>query len=180
VTKGLEYRRRSHEILESMDGGKYDVREADEIRDLGEYDTLLFKTASAAGSSFLAGTILGAITAAWQDVPAVERNVALPALKKTGRIMMNYGLTFGAIGGIFAVTESVAGSIRGEKDFWNSALGGAAAGSVLGIRAGKLPVGIGAAAALAAVAVIVDAGGQRVRTPTGREYLPFPRQNPDL
>ncbi len=46
--------------------------------------------------------------------------------------------------------------------------------------AGKLPVGIGAAAALAAVAVIVDAGGQRVRTPTGREYLPFPRQNPDL
>ncbi len=134
VTKGLEYRRRSHEILESMDGGKYDVREADEIRDLGEYDTLLFKTASAAGSSFLAGTILGAITAAWQDVPAVERNVALPALKKTGRIMMNYGLTFGAIGGIFAVTESVAGSIRGENDFWNSALGGAAAGSVLGIR----------------------------------------------
>jgi import inner membrane translocase subunit TIM22 len=163
-----------------MDGGKYDVREADEIRDLGEYDTLLFKTASAAGSSFLAGTILGAITAAWQDVPAVERNVALPALKKTGRIMMNYGLTFGAIGGIFAVTEAVAGSVRGENDFWNSALGGAAAGSVLGIRAGKLPVGIGAAAALAAVAVIVDAGGQRARTPTGREYLPFPRHNPDL
>ncbi len=47
---------------------------------------------------------------------------------------MNYGLTFGAIGGIFAVTEAVAGSIRGENDFWNSALGGAAAGSVLGIR----------------------------------------------
>jgi hypothetical protein len=28
--------------------------------------------------------------------------------------------------------------------------------------------------------VIVDAGGQRARTPTGREYLPFPRHNPDL
>jgi import inner membrane translocase subunit TIM22 len=117
-----------------MDGEKYVVRERDEIRDLGEYDTLLFKTASAAGSSFLAGTILGAITAAWQDVPAVERNVALPALKKTGRIMMNYGLTFAAIGGIFAFTESVAASIRGKDDFWNSALGGAAAGSVLGLR----------------------------------------------
>jgi hypothetical protein len=51
---------------------------------------------------------------------------------------------------------------------------------ILFFAAGKLPVGIGAAAALAAVAVIVDAGGQRVRTPTGREYLPFPRQNPDL
>ncbi len=48
------------------------------------------------------------------------------------------------------------------------------------LAAGKLPVGIGAAAALAAVAVIVDAGGQRARTPTGREYLPFPRHNPDL
>jgi import inner membrane translocase subunit TIM22 len=163
-----------------MDGEKYAVRERDEIRDLGEYDTLLFKTASAAASSFFAGTILGAITAAWQDVPAVERNVALPALKKTGRIMMNYGLTFAAIGGIFAFTESVAASIRGKDDFWNSALGGAAAGSVLGLRAGKLPVGVGAAAALAAVAVIVDAGGQRARTPTGREYLPYPRNNPDL
>ena len=46
--------------------------------------------------------------------------------------------------------------------------------------AGKLPVGLGAAAALAACAVIVDAGGQTVRTPTGREYLPYPRTNPDL
>jgi import inner membrane translocase subunit TIM22 len=117
-----------------MDGEKYVVTERDEIRNLGEYDTLLFKTASAAGSSFFAGTILGAITAAWQDVPAVERNVALPALKKTGRIMMNYGLTFAAIGGIFAFTESVAASIRDKDDFWNSALGGAAAGSVLGLR----------------------------------------------
>jgi len=48
------------------------------------------------------------------------------------------------------------------------------------IAAGKLPVGLGAAAALAACAVIVDAGGQRVRTPTGREYLPYSRTNPDL
>ena len=48
------------------------------------------------------------------------------------------------------------------------------------LAAGKLPVGLGAAAALAACAVIVDAGGQTVRTPTGREYLPYPRTNPDL
>jgi len=130
----IERERERERERESMDGEKYVVRERDEIRDLGECDTLLFKTASAAGSSFLAGTILGAITAAWQDVPAVERNVALPALKKTGRIMMNYGLTFAAIGGIFAFTESVAASIRGKDDFWNSALGGAAAGSVLGLR----------------------------------------------
>lgn len=164
----------------AMEDDKYARMDPDELRNLGEYDTVAFRTASAAGSSGLVGMILGAITATWQDVPAVERNVALPALKKTGKIMGNYGLTFAAIGGLFAFTDAVAASIRGKKDIWNSALGGAAAGSVIGLRAGKLPVGIGAAAALAACAVIVDAGGQTVRTPTGREYLPYPRTNPDL
>lgn len=163
-----------------MQNDKYAGMDPDELRNLGEYDTIAFKTFSAAGSSGVAGMILGAITATWQDVPAVERNVALPALKKTGRIMGNYGLTFAAIGGIFAFTDAAAASIRGKKDIWNSAFGGAAAGSILGLRAGNLPVGLGAAAALAACAVIVDAGGQTVRTPTGREYLPYPRTNPDL
>lgn len=163
-----------------MESDKYANMDPDELRNLGEYDTIAFRTFSAVGSSFLAGTILGAITATWQDVPAVERNVALPALRKTGRIMGNYGLTFAAIGGLFSFTDAVSASVRGKKDVWNSAIGGAAAGSVLGLRAGKLPVGLGAAAALAACAVIVDAGGQTVRTPTGREYLPYPRTNPDL
>lgn len=117
-----------------MQDDKYANMDPDELRNLGEYDTIAFKTASAVGSSFVAGTILGAITATWQDVPAVERNVALPALRKTGRIMGNYGLTFAAIGGLFAFTEAVSASIRGKKDIWNSALGGAAAGSVLGLR----------------------------------------------
>lgn len=117
-----------------MQDEKYADMDPGELRNLGEYDTITFKTLSAAGSSFLAGTMLGAITATWQDVPAVERNVALPALKKTGRMMGSYGLTFGAIGGIFALTEAVSASIRGKKDIWNSALGGAAAGSILGLR----------------------------------------------
>lgn len=117
-----------------MQSDKYANLDPDELRNLGEYDTITFKTLSAAGSSFLAGGILGAITATWQDVPMVERNVALPALRKTGRIMGNYALTFGAIGGIFAFTEAASASLRGKKDFWNSALGGAAAGSVLGLR----------------------------------------------
>ena len=118
----------------AMQSDKYANMDPDELRNLGEYDTIAFRTASAAGSSFVAGTILGAITATWQDVPAVERNVALPALRKTGRIMGSYGLTFGAIGGIFAFTEAASASVRGKKDVWNSALGGAAAGSILGLR----------------------------------------------
>jgi len=124
----------------TMQSEKYANMDPDEMRNLGEYDTIPFKTFSAAGSSGLAGMILGAITATWQDVPAVERNLALPAMLKTGRIMGNYGLTFAAIGGLFAFTEATASSIRGKKDIWNAALGGAAAGSILGLR-GELGIG---------------------------------------
>lgn len=147
-----------------------------EARDLEEYDTVTFKTLSAAGSSTLAGLVIGAISATWQDVPAVERNVALPALQKTGRIMGTYGLLFGAIGGTFAFVDAMSESIRGKKDFWNGVCGGFAAGSILGIRAGRIPVGLGAGAAMAAVSAFMDAGGQATRVQTGREYLPYPRE----
>lgn len=145
-------------------------------RDLQEYDTVTFKTLSAAGSSALAGIIIGAITATWQDVPAVERNVALPALKKTGRMMGSYGMLFGAIGGTFALVDAVSEEVRGKKDFWNGVCGGFAAGSLLGFRAGRVPVGLGAGAAMAAVSAFMDAGGQKTRAPTDREYLPYPRE----
>lgn len=45
--------------------------------------------------------------------------------------------------------------------------------------AGRIPVGLGAGAAMAAVSAFMDAGGQRTRAPTGREYLPYPRENRD-
>lgn len=145
-------------------------------RDLQEYDTVTFKTVSAAGSSALAGVVIGAITATWQDVPAVERNVALPALKKTGRMMGSYGAIFCAIGGTFAFVDAVSEEFRGKKDFWNGVFGGFAAGSILGLRAGRVPVGVGAGAAMAAVSAFMDAGGQKTRVETGREYLPYPRE----
>lgn len=153
--------------------------EAEEARDLGDYDTVMFRTLSGAGSSFLAGTIIGAIHATWSDVPAVEKNVAWPALQKTGRLMGSYGILFGAIGATFTMVDAVSESIRGKKDFVNGVFGGFAAGSILGFRAGRIPVGLGAGAAMAAVSAFMDAGGQRTRAPTGREYLPYPRENRD-
>ncbi|KAL3686754.1 hypothetical protein R1sor_013063 [Riccia sorocarpa] len=150
--------------------------DAEEVRDLGEYDTVVFRTASGAGSSFIAGTILGAIQATWTDAP-VEKNQAWRALQKTGHIMGSYGILFAAIGGTFTFVDAVSETIRGKKDFVNGVIGGFAAGSILGVKAGRVPVGLGAGAAMAAVSAFMDAGGQRTRAPTGREYLPYPREN---
>eukprot|EP00244_Chara_vulgaris_P010373 TRINITY_DN474_c0_g1_i1.p1 TRINITY_DN474_c0_g1~~TRINITY_DN474_c0_g1_i1.p1 ORF type:complete len:157 (-),score=36.54 TRINITY_DN474_c0_g1_i1:583-1053(-) len=147
--------------------------EFEDFRNLGDYDTFVFRTASAAGSSFCAGTLLGAIAATWQDVPVVERNQSLPALKRTAKVMGSYGATFAAIGGVFAATDCLAERLRGKKDLLNGVIGGMAAGAVIGLRAGSLPYGLGASAAFAAMSAIVDAGGHVVRTPTERSFLPY-------
>jgi hypothetical protein len=83
----------------------------------------------------------------------------------------------------------VAEGVRGKKDFWNGVMGGAAAGSVIGVRgalrasagttalspahrarspranpaAASLPYGVAAAAALAATSAVVDSTGQNLR-----------------
>lgn len=144
-----------------------------ELREL-EHDSIFFRTGTALVTGLVAGSIWGSVVAAWQDVPAVERNVALPALKKTLRIMGNYGATYGAVAGVFALTDASVETLRGKKDMWNGVIGGLAAGTVLGLRARSLKIGLAASASLAAVSAIVDASGQTTRTPIGREYLPYP------
>lgn len=47
----------------------------------------------------------------------------------------------------------------GKKDKLNGVLGGAAAGAVLGTAIGRMPVGVGAAALLAASSLAVDLSG---------------------
>eukprot|EP00271_Cylindrocystis_brebissonii_P019383 TRINITY_DN586_c2_g1_i1.p1 TRINITY_DN586_c2_g1~~TRINITY_DN586_c2_g1_i1.p1 ORF type:complete len:161 (+),score=15.28 TRINITY_DN586_c2_g1_i1:173-655(+) len=147
-----------------------------DVRNLGEYDTVLFKTATATGASFLIGTVSGAIAATWHDVPAVERNQALPALLKTTKVMGWYGRYFATVGGVFALTDALAEQGRGKKDIWNGVLGGIAAGGVVGLRVGKIPAAIGACAALAAMSAAVDASGQVSKTPTPREYVALRRK----
>ncbi|KAL0044966.1 hypothetical protein WJX82_003459 [Trebouxia sp. C0006] len=91
-------------------------------------------------SSFVAGGIIGALTANWGDIPQVLQDKPLPALKRTGAIMGSYGLTFAAIGLAYSGIDCVAETFRGKKDVWNGVFGGAAAGAMLGLRLGKLPV----------------------------------------
>ena len=54
-------------------------------------------------------------------------------------------------------------TLTGKKDVWNGVLGGSAAGAVLGLRLGKLPVGVGAAAALAVTSAIVDTNAGKLK-----------------
>lgn len=42
----------------------------------------------------------------------------------------------------------------GKKDAWNGVFGGLAAGAALGMRLGRLPVGVGAAVVLAATSAV--------------------------
>lgn len=53
-------------------------------------------------------------------------------------------------------------SVTGKKDAWNGIYGGLAAGGVLGLTLRSLPVGMGAAAALAVTSFSVDLSGEKV------------------
>eukprot|EP01018_Ginkgo_biloba_P033143 Gb_39940 [translate_table: standard] len=139
-----------------------------------ENDSLPSKTFRATVSALVAGSVWGAVVANWHDVPRVEREVALPGLIRTGRLMGNYGLTFAAIGGIFAFTDHVVEKFREKKDFVNGAVGGFVAGaSVLGFRGRSISAALSAGAALAATSALIDASGQTTRIDNGREYFPY-------
>lgn len=76
------------------------------------------------------------------------------------------------------------GWLADKHDMWNGVLGGLAAGTVLGLRIGKLPVGVGAAVSLALTSALVDISGQKWKgqqfndnlTPPRRIY-PYPSEN---
>ena len=109
--------------------------DASERRYLEDDDTSIMKTIKGATTGFVSGTIFGTIAATWYDVPRVERNVALPGLVRTLKMMGNYGMTFAAIGGVYIGVEQLVQNYRMKRDFVNGAIGGFAAGaSVLGYK----------------------------------------------
>lgn len=113
--------------------------EAAELRYYEEEDTPGMKTLKGATSGLVAGTLWGAIIATWHDVPRVERNVALPGLIRTLKMMGNHGLTFAAIGGVYIGVEQLVQNYRMKRDFINGAVGGFVAGaSVLGYKGNPL------------------------------------------
>ncbi|KAK9112240.1 hypothetical protein Scep_019759 [Stephania cephalantha] len=145
-----------------------------EKRYLEDDDTAAMKTIKAATTGLVAGTIWGTVVATWHDVPRVERNVALPGLLRTLKMMGNYGLTFAAIGGVYIGVEQLVQHYRMKRDFVNGAVGGFAAGAaVLGFKGRSIPTALSAGAALAFTSAVLDVGGQTTRIDTGKEYYPY-------
>ncbi|XP_049399615.1 outer envelope pore protein 16-3, chloroplastic/mitochondrial isoform X1 [Solanum stenotomum] len=148
--------------------------EAAELRYYEEEDSPGMKTLKGATSGLVAGTLWGAIIATWHDVPRVERNVALPGLIRTLKMMGNHGLTFAAIGGVYIGVEQLVQNYRVKRDFINGAVGGFVAGaSVLGYKGRSIPTALSAGAALAVTSGIIDGLGATTRTDNGKEYYPY-------
>ncbi|XP_043720201.1 outer envelope pore protein 16-3, chloroplastic/mitochondrial [Telopea speciosissima] len=145
-----------------------------EMRYLEDNDTATMKTIKGATSGLVAGTIWGTIVATWHDVPRVERNVALPGLIRTLKMMGNHGLTFAAIGGVYIGVDQMVQKYRMKRDFVNGAVGGFVAGAtVLGFKGRSIKTAISAGAALAVTSSLIDFGGQTTRFDVGKEYYPY-------
>ncbi|RYR15120.1 hypothetical protein Ahy_B04g071843 isoform A [Arachis hypogaea] len=67
---------------------------------------------------------LGTVVATWNHVPCVERNVALPGLIRTFKMMGNYALTFVAIGGVYIGVKQLVQNARMKRDLVNGAVDG--------------------------------------------------------
>ncbi|PWA86894.1 Mitochondrial inner membrane translocase subunit Tim17/Tim22/Tim23/peroxisomal protein PMP24 [Artemisia annua] len=148
--------------------------DATDRRYLEEEDSSLTKTMKGAATGLAAGTIWGTIVATWLDVPRVERNVALPGLIRTLKMMGNHGLTFAAIGGVYIGVEQLTQNYRMKRDFVNGAVGGFVAGAaILGFKGKSISTALSAGAALAATSAAIDVGGQTTRMDTGKEYYPY-------
>ncbi|XP_010524376.1 PREDICTED: outer envelope pore protein 16-3, chloroplastic/mitochondrial [Tarenaya hassleriana] len=139
-----------------------------EMRYLEEEDSPMVKTFKGSVFGLAAGTIYGTVVATWKDVPRVERNVALPGLIRTLKMMGNHGLTFAAIGGVYVGVEQLVQHFRAKRDIFNGAVGGFVAGaSVFGFRARSISTAISAGAALAVTSALIDSGGQTTRVDNG-------------
>ncbi|RDY00513.1 Outer envelope pore protein 16-3, chloroplastic/mitochondrial, partial [Mucuna pruriens] len=145
-----------------------------ELRYLEDDDSSLMKTIKGATTGLVAGTIWGTVVATWYDVPRVERNVALPGLLRTFKMMGNYGLTFAAIGGVYIGVEQLVQNYRMKRDLFNGAVGGFVAGAtILGYKGRSIKTALSAGSALAFTSVFLDFGDQRIKHDTGKEYAAY-------
>ncbi|CAL0308469.1 unnamed protein product [Lupinus luteus] len=145
-----------------------------ERRYLEDDDSSLLKTVKGATTGLVAGTIWGTVVATWNDVPRVERNVALPGLLRTFRMMGNHGLTFAAIGGVYIGVEQLVQNFRGKRDFVNGAVGGFVAGAtILGYKGRSIKTALSAGSALAFTSSILDFNGQQIKHDSEVEYAAY-------
>ena len=140
------------------------------------------RVCNASVAMFGIGSIIGAVKATWAEAPlTIQRGQTLAAVRTTGSYMANSGGVFAAVGAMYTGTSCLSKSIRGKDDFWNGVYGGLAAGTVMGLKAKKVGVAVGAGVAFAAASASVDGTGEKLRgdglfddnaTP-GRVYFPY-------
>ncbi|KAJ8639262.1 hypothetical protein MRB53_015956 [Persea americana] len=76
------------------------------LRYFEDEDTPTMKTIKGATTGFVTGTIWGTIVATWYDMPRVERNVALPSLIRTMKLIGSMGLPLPQLGELILVWSS--------------------------------------------------------------------------
>lgn len=103
------------------------------------------------GNGAIAGAIYGSIAAAFMT-PAPQPK---PNIIQALGLVRTYTILLGSAGAAFAGSTCAMAAVREKDDYKNWAFGGAVAGSIFGIKARKIPVGLGFAAALAALGAVV-------------------------
>ncbi|KAJ9479357.1 Complex I-B14.7 [Pseudozyma hubeiensis] len=110
---------------------------------------------TAAGASAGAGLLVSAI----QNSVQTHNKGALGVFTRTGSTIA----LFTAMGGIFSYTDSTVANFRQKDDAVNGAIGGCAAGFVLGAAARSVPMMFGGCASLAALIGTFDAAGKSLQ-----------------
>ncbi|XP_010554858.1 PREDICTED: outer envelope pore protein 16-3, chloroplastic/mitochondrial-like [Tarenaya hassleriana] len=130
------------------------------------------KTFEGAIGGLVVGALCGTARAAWawKGVPRAQRNVTLPVLIGTLKVIRNHGLVGAAVGGIYSGSEQLAQRFRMKRDFVNGAVGGFVAGaSVVGFGARSIPAAIKAGATCAALSTLGDLGAEAVEKRAGAD-----------
>jgi hypothetical protein len=100
----------------------------------------------------LQGAGVGAFVSALQNALSKHSAGASGFFTRTGGTI---GF-FGALGATFALADAVAANQREKHDPINGAIGGCAAGFLVGVRRGSIPVALGSCAFMGATAGIYD------------------------
>ena len=109
------------------------------------------RVVSFGGNSAVAGALYGSVAAAFMT-PAPQPK---PNIIQALGLVSKYTLLIGSAGAVFAGSTCALASIRDKDDYKNWAFGGALAGSIFGIQARRIPVGLGCACALGTLGAVV-------------------------
>ncbi|KAK4538464.1 hypothetical protein CDCA_CDCA18G4489 [Cyanidium caldarium] len=109
-------------------------------------------TASASGAAGASG-----VRASFGRLRLPMASSPAPVALSPWASVTRHAALFAAIGATYTVGEGLMEAVRGEQqDVWNGAVGGCAAGAVLGVRTASAPTALGACVLFAAFSALMD------------------------